>query len=91
MRSQIAGEPGLQISRAGCPTLIQALGNKYRYRKKRDGQLEDTPEKLHPWSDICDALQYFCLGVQANLTSRVMMRDRPRAANTRPLSAAGWT
>jgi hypothetical protein len=91
MRSQIAGEPGLQISRAGCPTLIQALGNKYRYRKKRDGQLEDSPEKLHPWSDICDALQYFCLGVQANLTSRVMMRDRPRAANTRPLSAAGWT
>lgn len=90
LRSQIAGEPALQISREGCPTLIQALGNKYRYRKKRDGQLEDSPEKLHPWSDIVDALQYFCLGAQSNLTGVVIRRDKPRS-NPRPISAKGWT
>ena len=91
LRSQIVGEPGLQINREGCPTLIQALGNKYRYRKKRDGQLEDLPEKLHPWSDICDALQYFCLGANQNLTGHVMSRDRPRASNRPRVSSAGWT
>jgi hypothetical protein len=52
------GEPAIQISREGCPTLIQALGNRYRFRRRRDGQFEDTPEKLHPWSDVADALQY---------------------------------
>ena len=93
-RQTIAGEPGIQISREGCPTLITALGNKYRYRRKRDGQMEDIPEKLHPWSDIADALQYFCLGTSMNLTGRVLMRDRRYAG--RPMvresvSAAGWT
>ena len=91
LRSNIVGEPGLQINRAGCPTLVTALGNKYRFRKKRDGQMEDTPEKLHPWSDICDSLQYFCLGLQSNLVGRVMARDM-RAAVVRPvISSAGWT
>jgi hypothetical protein len=69
---------------------VQALGNKYRYRRKKDGQIEDLPEKLHPWSDVADALQYLCLSVSANLTGRVMARnfDRPR----RPVpTAAGWT
>lgn len=91
LRSNIAGQPGLQISREGCPTLIQSLGNKYRYRKKRDGQLEDTPEKLHPWSDVSDALQYWCLGANQNLTGHVMSRDRPRIASQPRVSAAGWT
>lgn len=92
-QSTMAGEPGIQISRDGCPTLIQALGNKYRYRKKRDGQLEDLPEKLHPWSDICDALQYACLGTQSNLTGRVIARNTvPTAVANRPqFSSAAWT
>lgn len=91
LRGTAGGEPMMQISREGCPTLIHALGNKYRYRKKRDGQLEDRPEKLHPWSDVSDALQYFCLGTQANLTGRVMSRDRPRLQQTQQRSAMGWT
>jgi hypothetical protein len=92
LHSSIAGEPGFQINREGCPTLITAMGNKYRYRKKRDGQLEDLPEKLHPWSDICDALQYFCLGAQANITGRVIIRDQRMLSQDRPrMSAAGWT
>jgi hypothetical protein len=93
LRQQIVGEPGLQINRGGCPTLITSLGNRYRYRKRKDGQLEDKPEKLHPWSDICDALQYLCLGAQMNLAARVVRRDTRRAAALdRPrVSAAGWT
>lgn len=93
LRSTVVGQPALQINREGCPTLISSMGNKYRYRKRRDGQLDDIPEKLHPWSDVCDALQYFCLGTQANLTGRVMARERrffPVQAQL-PVSAAGWT
>lgn len=90
LRSTILGEPALQISRAGCPTLIRAMANKYRYRKKLSGQMEDRPEKLHPWSDVCDALQYLALGAASNLTGRVMLRDRPRPQRERA-SAAGWT
>jgi hypothetical protein len=89
---QLSGEPAIQINREGCPILIQSLGNKYRYRKKRDGQFEDIPEKLHPWSDICDALQYFCLGAQMNLVGRVLLRDRARAMDDRKrIPTAGWT
>lgn len=91
MRSSIMGEPGLQISREGCPTLVKALGNKYRYKKKKDGQLEDVPEKLHPWSDVTDALQYWCLGSQANLVGRVIARVTAPTHSGAPRSSAGWT
>lgn len=90
LRSNIMGEPAIQISRAGCPTLITALGSKYRYRKKRDGKLEDLPEKLHPWSDVVDAMQYMVLGCNMNLVSRVLMRDRPRNIGG-GVPAAAWT
>jgi hypothetical protein len=94
LRQSVMGQPALQISRAGCPVLVTALGNRYRYRKRRDGALDDVPEKLHPWSDVCDALQYFCLGTQSNYTGRVMQRERryfqSHAGHAAP-SAAGWT
>jgi len=89
-RTTLMGEPAIQICRDGCPTLIQALGNRYRYRRKRDGQFEDIPEKLHPWSDVCDALQYGALGTQSNYTARVLRRERPRPSAP-PVSAMGWT
>jgi hypothetical protein len=53
MRSTIMEQPALQISREGCPILVQSLGNRYRYRRRRDGQLDDLPDKQHPWSDVC--------------------------------------
>jgi hypothetical protein len=85
-----AGEPSIQINREGCPTLVNAMGNKYRYRKKRDGQLEELPEKLHPWSDICDALQYACLGAQANLVGKVLAKQRPRPRR-QSMPVGAWT
>ena len=95
LRQAVMGQPALQISREGCPTLVTALGNKYRYRRRRDGVLDDLPEKDHPWSDIADALQYFCLGTQSNYTGRVMARERryfnPNATYANTPSAAGWT
>ena len=89
LRGQIQGEPSLQINRNLCPILIKALGDRYRYKKKRDGKLEDIPEKLHPWSDVADCLSYAALGVSTNITGRVLMRDQRRAMPAPP--SRGWT
>ena len=84
------GEPALQINRTKCPQLVRALGNSYRYKRRKSGQLDDIPEKLHPWSDLADALQYGALGTSMNLTGRVMRRDAPRTAAT-PVPVSAWT
>ena len=84
------GEPGLQISRMGCPTLVRALSGQYRYRRKTNGQLDDRPEKLHPWSDVADAGQYLALAVNADLVGRAIARTTRRPAPA-PFTAQAWT
>jgi hypothetical protein len=84
------GQPGLQINRALCPTLVMAMGSKYRYRRKQTGVLDDLPDKSHPWSDVADCLQYGCLAVSSNLAGRVLRRTAPRNAGPAP-SYMGWT
>lgn len=44
-----------------CDDLIQALRSKYRYKINSRGEKDDKPDKLHPWADIVDGLQYLCL------------------------------
>lgn len=61
----VDGRPGILIDPAA-DMLIKALAGKYRYKIKKPGTVDvqvedDTPEKLHPWSDLADALQYLCL------------------------------
>ena len=73
-----------------CTTLLRALRSKYRYARKKDGELHPVPEKTHPWSDIADALQYGCLGFSGNIMARLVRvrRDnRPKA----PPTSGGWT
>lgn len=48
----VGGKPGLQID-ASCKDLIQAFMSKYRYRINTKGDAADTPEKNHPFSDVC--------------------------------------
>ena len=55
-----------------------------------------VPEKLHPWSDVADALQYVCLvtgnqGAYAWVMGRIVQRLRPRRPMQRPISALAWT
>jgi hypothetical protein len=82
---------GLRISRQRCPRLVRAMSSEYKYRRKRTGDLDDMPEKTHPWSDLADCAQYAALGVNGNYTAldlRRTVRARPQRA---PVSAAGWT
>lgn len=73
-----------------CVRLISALRSKYRYAKKKDGELHPQPEKKHPWSDLCDALQYACLGQTQGIRGRLMRTSRDVGAGNQH-SSAGWT
>lgn len=57
----IDGKGGIVFDEAYCHGIITALAGKYRYRLKKNGDAEDSPEKNHPWSDLADSLQYLCL------------------------------
>lgn len=87
---QIDGGPMILIDGANCPLLVQALKFHYRYKRKQNLELEDKPEKTHPWSDLADCLQYVALSTNANYTGKVLSESRPRPRRPTP-SAAGWT
>jgi hypothetical protein len=73
------GGPAIVIDRTRCPLLTRALNGAYRYGKTKDGQTKPLPEKLNPWSDLCDALEYVCLVFNAGLTERIAKRLKPKA------------
>lgn len=57
----VDGKAGLLLCPVGCQPLIQAMAGKYRYKVNTKGEKDESPEKSHPWSDVCDAFQYLCL------------------------------
>lgn len=64
LNKMVDGQPGIVISRTGCPTLRKAMAGKYCYKRIRiigDERYRDIPDKSHPWSDIADALEYAAL------------------------------
>lgn len=71
----VDGKPAILFDKRNAD-LIKALAGKYRYKTNQKGDTDETPEKSHPHSDICDALQYLCLHADngASLGS-----SRPRA------------
>lgn len=87
---QVDGGPMLIIDGANCPQLVQAMKSQYRYKRKLNNELEEKPDKTHPWSDLADCLQYMALSTNANYTGKVIMDSRPRIKRP-PASAAGWT
>lgn len=97
---QVGGGPAIVFDRARCPTLVAAMNGQYKFGVRPDQSggtfVKDVPEKLHPWSDIADALQYVCLvagnqGAYAWVLGRVVDRLRPRRQMQRPISALAWT
>ena len=85
---QVDGGAGLLLDPEDCKPLIQALSSKYRYRLRKDGQLEDEPDKSHPWSDLADATQYLCMHADAEQGGRLQgVKKRP----IKQVSAGGWT
>ena len=87
---QSDGGPMLVISDA-CVNLTTAMKSLYRYKRKRTGDLDNSPEKNHPWSDLADCLQYMCLSANANYLGRIMSRmNRSKVRKKAPPKGA-WT
>lgn len=57
----VEGRPGILFDPVHCQELITAMLGKYRYKVRKTGEIDDKPEKSHPWSDLADSLQYLCL------------------------------
>jgi hypothetical protein len=85
----VNGGPAIIIDAVGCPQLVHALKFGYRYKRKKTGDLDETPEKSHPWSDLADSLQYLALGVNGNYIGNLIRISQPRAKGPR-ITAASW-
>jgi hypothetical protein len=88
---QREGKAAMLIDPEHCPELIVALKHKYRYRARKDGELEDKPYKVRPWADLADALQYACLGTSRNLMGKVMRRMHRGHHKKDPMPVGAWT
>jgi hypothetical protein len=83
---------GLSICPVHCHELIVGFQFSYRFKRNKNRELEEIPEKRHPISDLHDAAQYLCLGIESRTMSRTIdwgRRGRDGDAPREP-TAAGW-
>jgi hypothetical protein len=71
-----------------CKHLIQGLYGGYKYKRKQSGEYETSPMK-DEFSHDNDALQYFCLGLDATGGASLLQNNGRREVTL--VSAAGWT
>ena len=84
---QIDGGAGVLLDPEDCMPLVKAWGGRYRYKVKKDGETDDTPEKNEA-SHIADASQYLCLHAEAQQGGKL---DVPKRRPVVVARAAGWT
>lgn len=83
---------GIRLCSANVPVLTNAIASDYRFTVKKDGQLNDTPEKKHPVSDVCDALQYAALVAAGEYTGKINRLLNKRRGPVAPAPPTrGWT
>jgi hypothetical protein len=68
----VDGKPALLID-PGCKTLIAGLRGGYRYKVRKNGETDDTPEK-NSFSHLLDGFQYACLHSDGNVTGDAWQR-----------------
>lgn len=83
---QVEGVSGLIID-PGARHLINALRGGYRYKIKKSGETEDTPEKNNH-SHIADAFEYACLHADGGLRGSGFGTN---ARTIERINAKGWT
>lgn len=89
------GEPGLIVSRR-CRILRKAFVSHYRFGKKSKDYgeaLTPKPEKISPWADVMDALQYGLLGIKGRhgVTHRAQQRAALRRKDGAPAASGCHT
>lgn len=88
MTRTVNGNSGLLID-PDCTQLIHALAGKYRYKIDKKGEVADSPEKNHPYSDFADALTYACLHHDKGGVFGKTMANTAMAIERVPMTA--WT
>lgn len=87
----VDGRPGILLCCEGAEMLVRALQGKYRYKVNTKGDVADTPEKSHPWSDIADSLQYLALHHHHTEGDASVPSLQPARREIVRVSAHGWT
>lgn len=95
LQQQRDGGGALLIDADQCPKLVMALSGRYRFARRKNKQLSPQPEKLHPWSDLADDLQYFCLviqgGMQDYIANRINRTRVDQLGARQRISSRAWT
>ena len=85
------GAPMIVVDAAQCRVLSEGLRGAYRFRVKKDGAtFDEKPLKIHPTSDVIDALQYVAMTIGGRKLDRF---DRPATFYEPPapaLDLTGW-
>ena len=84
MGRMVNGRPGILIHRR-CKNLIKGLSGAWQYRRTMIAgtqRFRETPDKDHPYSDICESLGYFLSGGGETLQART---------GATPGANRGWT
>lgn len=87
LKQQVDGKAMFLIDKKRCPTIVAGFEHGYRFKKKRDGTFEDSPEK-NSFSHPHDAVQYGALVIDAASDVANLV---PRARKVKAVSLAGWT
>lgn len=83
---QVDAKSGILID-PQASVLIRALAGGYRFKIKKNLEVEDSPEK-NEYSHVADALQYACLHADAGLRGQLLSTQRREVV---PVSSRGWT
>jgi hypothetical protein len=84
---QVEAGPGHLID-PSCVELIRALRGGYRYKTKKSGETDDSPEK-NSHSHVADAHQYACLHADGGAMFGVGMQAQRR--EVKRVVSGGWT
>lgn len=87
LNRQIDGEAMFLVDKDRCPQAVAGFEHAYRYKRKRDGQYEETPEKSSA-SHLADSIQYGCQLVEHGGDYAM---NTPRVREVEAVSMQGWT
>lgn len=87
LMQQVDGKARFRVH-GRCARLIKGFDSGYRYRQKKNGELEDRPDKNH-FSHVHDALQYACMIVSAG-AGRGGLLGAVKERVVEVASTAGW-
>jgi hypothetical protein len=91
LTKMVDGEPGILFDPVHNEELIQAMAGKYRYKINTSGQMEDKPDKVRPFADLADGLQYGCLFADAGATFGRTLHSGDIRRDVKQAASRGWT